>query len=294
MKIDKITISAALNNAQKILQEIGIETYKLDAKILLSHILNLADSENLIFKLNEKISPDTYSKYINLVERRLKFEPVAYIIGSKYFWKQNYIINNNVLIPRPETELIIELILKKLTNRIDAKLNILDLGTGSGCIILSLLSELKFSIGLGIDISEEALNIAILNAKKFDIDKRVNFKISNWFSNIENTDQFDIIISNPPYITIYNWQNLEPSVLNYEPKNALTDHNDGVENYRIIAKNSKTFLKKDGIIILEMGFNQSKKIREIFKAKGYEIEIFKDLQSIDRIAIIRNGSQHRF
>ncbi|WP_236869713.1 peptide chain release factor N(5)-glutamine methyltransferase [Candidatus Bandiella numerosa] len=290
MKIDKITVSVALNNAQKILWEVGIETYKLDAKILLSHILNLADSENLIFQLNEKISPDTYSKYIKLVERRLKFEPVAYIIGSKCFWKQNYTINNNVLIPRPETELIIELILKKLTNKIDAKLNILDLGTGSGCIILSLLSELKFSIGLGIDISEEALNIARFNAKKFDMDRRVNFKISNWFSDIENTDQFDIIISNPPYITIDDWQNLEPSVLNYEPKNALTDHNDGVENYRIIAKNAKTFLKKDGIIILEMGFNQSKKIREIFKAKGYEIEIFKDLQSIDRIAIIRNGS----
>ena len=290
MKIDKITISIALNNAQKILQETGIETYKLDAKILLSHILNLPDSENLIFKLNEEIPLNMYFQYINLVERRLKFEPVAYIIGSKHFWKQSYTINNNVLIPRPETELIIELILKNLKSKIDDKFNILDLGTGSGCMILSLLSELKSSIGLGIDISEEALNIAKLNAKKFDIDRRVNFRISNWFSNIENTNQFDIIISNPPYISISEWKNLEPSVLNYEPKNALTDHTDGVENYKIIAKNAKPFLKNDGIIILEMGFSQSKKIREIFHAKGYEIEIFKDLQSIDRIAIIRNSS----
>ena len=289
MKISNITVSIALNDAERILQKTSVATYKLDAKILLSHILNLTNSENLILKLNEKISLDDYLKYIHLIERRLKFEPVAYIIGNKDFWKQKYTINNNVLIPRPETELIIELLLKKIKGKINSKLHILDLGTGSGCIILSLLSELKFSTGIGIDISEKALNVAKLNAKKFDLIKRVNFKISDWFDNLENTDKFDIIISNPPYIPIDEWKNLDPNVLNFEPKGALTDNRDGLENYRIIANNAKKFLKKDGLIVLEMGFDQSNQIKEIFCAKGCGIEIFKDLQSIDRIVIIKDN-----
>ncbi len=289
MKISNITVSIALNDAERILQKTSVATYKLDAKILLSHILNLTNSENLILKLNEKISLDDYLKYIHLIERRLKFEPVAYIIGNKDFWKQKYTINNNVLIPRPETELIIELLLKKLKGKINSELHILDLGTGSGCIILSLLSELKFSTGIGIDISEKALNVAKLNAKKFDLIKRVNFKISDWFDNLENTDKFDIIISNPPYIPIDEWKNLDPNVLNFEPKGALTDNRDGLENYRIIANNAKKFLKKDGLIVLEMGFDQGNQIKEIFCAKGCGIEIFKDLQSIDRIVIIKDN-----
>jgi release factor glutamine methyltransferase len=289
VKISNITVSTALNNAERILRETSITTYKLDAKILLSHILNLTNSENLILKLNENISLDDYLKYIHLIERRLKFEPVAYIIGNKDFWKQKYTINNNVLIPRPETELIIELLLKKLKGKINSELHILDLGTGSGCIILSLLSELKFSTGIGIDISEKALNVAKLNAKKFDLIKRVNFKISDWFDNLENTDKFDIIISNPPYIPIDEWKNLDPNVLNFEPKGALTDNRDGLENYRIIANNAKKFLKKDGLIVLEMGFDQGNQIKEIFCAKGCGIEIFKDLQSIDRIVIIKDN-----
>jgi len=287
--INNITVSTALNKAEKILQKTSIATYKLDANILLAHVLNLTNPENLILKLNEEMSSDDYLKYIHLVERRLKFEPIAYIIGSKYFWKQKYTIDNNVLIPRPETELIIELLLKKLKGKINDELHILDLGTGSGCIILSLLSELKFSTGIGIDISEKALNIAKLNAKKFDLIKRMNFKISNWFDNLENTDKFDIIVSNPPYIPINEWKSLDLNVLNFEPKRALTDNYDGLKNYKIIADNAKKFLKKDGFIVLEIGYNQSKKIKEMFCAKGYEIEIFKDLQSIDRIVIIKDN-----
>ncbi len=289
MIINNITVSTALNKAEKILQKTSIATYKLDANILLAHVLNLTNPENLILKLNEEMSSDDYLKYIHLVERRLKFEPIAYIIGSKYFWKQKYTIDNNVLIPRPETELIIELLLKKLKGKINDELHILDLGTGSGCIILSLLSELKFSTGIGIDISEKALNIAKLNAKKFDLIKRMNFKISNWFDNLENTDKFDIIVSNPPYIPINEWKSLDLNVLNFEPKRALTDNYDGLKNYKIIADNAKKFLKKDGFIVLEIGYNQSKKIKEMFCAKGYEIEIFKDLQSIDRIVIIKDN-----
>ena len=284
---NKITIiHEALNEAQTLLKKANIFTYKLDAKILLSHTLNLNNSEELIFKLNQKISPLNYSQYCKLVNRRLQHEPIAYIIGSICFWKQNYIIDNNVLIPRPETELIIELIIKKLNQKINNKLNILELGTGSGCVILSLLSELKHSKAIATDISTKALNIAKSNAKKLSLDKRVNFLLSNWYSHLKQSKKFDIIISNPPYISLIDWKNLDNSVRDFEPKGALTDGKDGFENYKIIAKESNKYLRKGGFIILELGINQSSIVQKTFQNYGYQIDFHKDLQSIERVAII--------
>ena len=167
-----------------------------------------------------------------------------------------------------------------------ANLNILELGTGSGCIILSLLSELKYSNATAIDISKKALNIAKLNAQKFSLDNRVNFKLSNWFSNLTSNFKFDIIIANPPYISLNDWETLDKNVKHYEPKEALTDNKDGLENYRIIAKHSKNYLSKDGAIALEIGINQNFAIQNIFQSYEYQIDFYKDLQSIERIAII--------
>lgn len=280
------TISSILKEAQLSLKEANIPTYKLDAKILLSHILKLDNSEELLFKLNQTISELNYFQYFKLINRRSQNEPIAYIIGNKDFWKQNYTLDNNVLIPRPETELIIELLLKKLNKKIDAQLNILELGTGSGCIVLSLLSEFKYSKATAVDISKKALNIAKSNAKKLSMDNRVNFKLSNWFSNLTSNLKFDIIISNPPYISLSDWEILDKNVKCFEPKEALTDNKDGLENYKIIAKHSKNYLNKDGIIALEIGINQSFIIQKIFQDYGYKIDCYKDLQSIERVAII--------
>ena len=280
------TISDTLKEAQTLLKKSNISTYKLDAKILLSHILKLNNSEELLFKLNQKISELDYFQYFKLINRRSQNEPIAYIMGNKDFWKQNYTIDHNVLIPRPETELIIELLLKKFSKNINANLNILELGTGSGCIILSLLSELKYSNATAIDISKKALNIAKLNAQKLSLDNRVNFKLSNWFSNLTSNFKFDIIIANPPYISLNDWETLDKNVKYFEPKEALTDNKDGLENYRIIAKHSKNYLSKDGVIALEIGINQNFAIQNIFQNYEYQIDFYKDLQSIERVAII--------
>ncbi len=286
MRSSITTILDTLKEAQILLKKSNISTYKLDAKILLSHILKLNNSEELLFKLNQKISELDYSQYYRLINRRLQNEPVAYILGNKDFWKQNYIIDNSVLIPRPETELVIELLLKKLNKKIDTPLNILELGTGSGCIILSLLSEFKYSKAIAIDISKKALNIAKLNAKKLSLDNRINFVLGNWFSNLNSNFKFDIIISNPPYVSLNDWETLDKNVRYFEPKIALTDNKDGLENYKIIAKHSKNYLNKDGIIVLEIGINQSFAIENIFQNYGYKIDFYKDLQSIKRVAII--------
>jgi release factor glutamine methyltransferase len=286
MRSSITTISDTLKEAQILLKKSNISTYKLDAKILLSHILKLNNSEELLFKLNQKISELDYFQYFKLINRRSQNEPIAYIIGNKDFWKQNYTIDHNVLIPRPETELIIELLLKKLSKKINANLNILELGTGSGCIILSLLSELKYSNATAIDLSKKALNIAKLNAQKFSLDNRVNFKLSNWFSNLTSNFKFDIIIANPPYISLNDWETLDKNVKYFEPKEALTDNKDGLKNYRIIAKYSKNYLSKDGVIALEIGINQNFAIQNIFQSYEYQIDFYKDLQSIERVAII--------
>ena len=274
-----------LKNAKKKLKKCGITTYRIDAQILLSKILNLDNIGDLLFK-EPTIVEDDYNKFKILLNRRLQHEPIAYIIGSKNFWKQDYIINRDVLIPRPETELIIELVLQKFTKVINKQLNILDLGTGSGCIILSLLSEFKLSIGVGVDRSKKALQIATINAANLNINNRVKFVLSNWFDNLNYRQKFDIIVSNPPYISNNEWISLERSVKNFEPKKALTDSKDGLESYRIIEKNVLQFLKKGGILILEIGYNQQQIIQQIFKSTIYRIKFYQDLQNIVRVAMI--------
>ena len=274
-----------LKNAQKKLKKCGITTYRIDAQILLSKILNLDNIGDLLFK-EPKIVETDYNKFKILLNRRLQHEPIAYIIGSKSFWKQDYVINRDVLIPRPETELIIELVLQKFTKVINKQLNILDLGTGSGCIILSLLSEFKVSIGIGVDKSKKALQIATINAAKLKLNNRVKFILSDWFNNLNYRQKFDIIVSNPPYISSNEWISLERSVKNFEPKKALTDSKDGLEPYKIIEKNVLQFLKKGGILILEIGYNQQQIIQQIFKSNVYRIKFYHDLQNIVRVAMI--------
>ena len=275
-----------INETQDKFKKADIETFELDAKILIAHLLGLSDPEQIVFELNKKVSQEAYDKFISLVKRRLNFEPIAYIIGYKHFWKQVYKINENVLIPRPETELIVELILEKLQDRKNEKLCILDLGTGSGCIILSLLSELKNSFGIGVDISDKALDVAKSNANNLQLTERIEFVKSNWFDALKKETKFDIIVSNPPYIAKNVWQNLPANVKNFEPSIALTNGRDGLKSYKIIAHCAKFFLKKDGIIVVEIGYNQKELVKNIFETQGYAIKFYKDLEGIYRVSVI--------
>ena len=287
--IPYISASTALNNAIKILQQAYIYKFQSDAKIILFYVLNLVHLKNLIYQLHKKISIKIYLKYIHSVRRRGRSEPIVHIIKNQYFWDINYYVNNFSLIPRLETQLIIELVLKNYKYKLSQITNILDLGVGSGSIILPLLTELTFSTGLGVDISKKALSIARFNARKYNLNKKVDFKISNCFTSISYKKKFNVIIFNPPYMSINDWNNLIPEVLNYEPKNSLTDFNNGIKYYEIVKKQISIFLKNSGIIIFEIGINQSSQIVNIFEKKIYNIKIFEDLNFISRIIVVYNN-----
>ena len=215
--------SELINIGSKKLKTNSIKSFILDSEILLSKVLNKKREEVLV-NLNQKIENNKILEFLKYIDRRALKEPIAYIIQQKEFWSKNFEVNNKTLIPRPETELMLE----KLINIYKQKsINILDIGTGSGCIILSLLSELKSSKGTGIDISFGALQIAKKNAKKLNILGNIKFQkksIDSFFS-----QKFDLVVSNPPYIKSRDLKNLEDDIKLHEPKIALDGGNDGLD-----------------------------------------------------------------
>ena len=257
----------------------GIETPELDARLVLKEVLSF-DDKDLILRENENIPEKLIKKIFAIEARRLKGEPISKIFKKRDFYKSTFLISNDVLDPRPETELIVDIannFIKK--NKVK---NILDLGTGSGCILLSLLKENKMINGLGIDISKEAINIAQKNSKKLQLDKQSNFLISNWMSSIKF--KYDIVVSNPPYIPRKDIKKLSNSVRNYDPILSLDGGNDGLDCYRVIAKDLKRIINKDAIIIIEIGYNQFLSVIEIFKNNDFKlIKKYNDINGLDRV-----------
>ena len=262
----------------KILQRGSKFNAELDSELILSNILNTT-REKLIIHPKKNINKDIENKFkFDIEERKLK-KPIAYILGYKEFWKQKFITDPNVLIPRPDTELIIEKVLKNFKKN-DNK-NVLDIGTGTGCIILSILLERKKFRGTGIDTSKRAINIAKINAKMQQFGNRIKFintDIDNFFSN-----KYDLIVSNPPYIKKYKLRSLIEDVKNFEPKLALDGGPDGFSVVlKVIAKSSK-LLKKNGMLILEIDNTQVIKTKEMLKNyKFYTKDVFKDLSDKNR------------
>ena len=257
----------------------GIETSELDARLILKEILSFDDKE-LIINENYNI-PERFIKEIFAIgERRLKGEPISKIFKKRNFYKSTFIISNDVLDPRPETELIVE-IANNFIKKNEVK-NILDLGTGSGCILLSILKENKLINGLGIDLSKEAINIAQKNSKKLQLDKQSNFLISNWMEAINF--KFDIVVSNPPYIASKDIKKLSNNVKNFDPLLSLDGGEDGLNCYRVIVKDLKRVINKNAIIIIEIGYNQSKFVEEIFKKNDFKlIKKYNDINGLDRV-----------
>ena len=212
----------------------------------------------------------------------IRDRPIAYITGYKEFWKSSFKVDNNVLIPRPDTETIIEQALKELD--IYSSKKILDIGTGSGCIIISILNERKRCIGVGIDVSKNAVKLAKYNAKIQHIDNRIKFfnsDIDNFYSG-----KYDLIISNPPYIKHYEINGLEKDIRHHEPKVAIDGGIDGYDKIRLIIKKSSTLIKKKGKLFLELGINQTKETLKILNLNGfYETKIIKDLASKNRCIV---------
>ena len=262
-----------INFGSNILKNKLISSHRLDSELILSEILKIK-REELLIRNEELHSSQVFLDFKKLINRRASREPMAYILEKKGFWKNNFIVDRNTLIPRPETELLIELVSKKFKNK---DIFILDVGTGSGCIILSLLEELKSIRGVGIDISKKAIEIAKKNAKMYKNFKRIKFL--NRDINQIYDKKFDLIISNPQYISTHQIKNLSEDIKRYEPRIALNGGNDGLDVVRKVIYKSKSILRKNGFLALEIGFGQHNKVSQILKLNGFiEKILIKDYQ----------------
>ena len=270
-----------LDEASILLKGSIIKNPRLDIELLLSNSLNIS-RENLLLNLDKRINPKKNMEFKMLLEKRVKKMPIDYILGYKYFWKSKFFINNFVLIPRPETELLIEEALKYIPKRKFKK--IIDIGTGSGCILISLLKERSKSYGVGLDISKNAIKIAKINAKLQQVYNRVKFINSD--VDKYNCDKYDLVVSNPPYIRSNEISRLEEDVKNFEPKSALDGGHSGYSKIEKVIKKSSDLLKKNGNLILEIGYDQAYKVSLLLKQYGFYInKVSKDLSNRDRCII---------
>ena len=258
---------------------IGIETPELDARIILKEVLSL-DDKDLILKESLDIPEEIIEKIITIESRRLNGEPISKIFKKRDFYNSTFVISNDVLDPRPETELIVE-IANNYINKNEVK-NILDLGTGSGCILLSILKENRMINGLGIDLSKEAISIAKQNSKKLNLETQSNFLVSNWMSSVNY--KYDLVVSNPPYIASEDIKNLSKSVKIYDPILSLDGGDDGLNSYRLIASDLKRIISMNALIIIEIGYNQSLQVIDIFKKNDFKlIKKYNDINGLDRV-----------
>jgi release factor glutamine methyltransferase len=276
-----MNIESILNQGISILKESKISNPQLDGEILLSNSIK-RDKKHIILNPKELLNSEQTRIFQNLIERRKKGEPVAHLINKKEFWKDEFFVNKDVLIPRPDTELIIEQVLKIYSK--NSQFQVLDIGTGSGCILLSILRERPNFYGTGIDISKKSINVSKLNAKQLNLTSRVKF----FHSSVDNfkIGKYDIVVSNPPYIELLNLKYLEKDVISFEPKLALSGGFDGFSEIRKVISKTKTLIKKNGKFILEIGFNQKNKVKQILKDEGFYVnKAIKDYGNNDRCII---------
>ncbi len=270
-----------LSKATKILKGQLIKNPKLDCEILLSNALKI-EREKLLINLNQEINEKDLNNFNNLIDRRKRKEPIAYIIGYKEFWKKKFKVNTNVLIPRPDTEHLVEEALKLIPN--NSSLNILDIGTGTGCIILSILCERNKCHGVALDISKKALNVAKYNAKIQQIKNRIKFVNSDIDKFKLGT--YDIILSNPPYIKNCKFNYLDEDIRFFEPRIALSGGIDGYSRIKNIINRSTVLIKKKGKLFLEIGNDQMNQTTKLLKNRGFFInKIVKDLARNNRCII---------
>ena len=276
-----LKINSILNDSAKILSNYHIKTPKLDAEILLSSVLKKSLKE-IIFDDKININQKQLKLYRDLVTRRKYGEPVAYILNKKEFWKYNFYVDKNVLIPRPDTEIIIEETLKLLNK--DEKKSVLDIGTGSGCIIISLAKERLKLYGSAIDISKKAIKVAKINAKIHQLKNRINFynsSVDNFFKG-----KYDLIISNPPYISNFKIKYLDKDICCFEPLVSLNGGPNGSFILNKVIKKSSSLIKIGGKLVLEIGYDQRFEIMKLLRKYGFYLnKIIKDYAKNDRCVI---------
>lgn len=285
---DPKTAGQAIQQISRLFQENGIDNSRLDARLLLGHVLKVGPER--IFSHPEIPLSDVHRIALKkLVGRRLGREPIARILGTREFWSLNFKVDDSTLVPRPDSETLVEAVLTRIEDR-HSPLSILDLGTGSGCLLLALLSELKSATGLGVDLSQQALGVARENAITHGLQERVQFVHGNWFDELDRKSQrpFDLIISNPPYIADAEIETLEPDVAKYDPYAALSGGVDGLQAYRQLLPKVSGFISKTGCVVVEIGQDQAQAVSEIGMAEGLIVEaICQDIARRDRVLVFR-------
>jgi release factor glutamine methyltransferase len=280
--VTEITIGVALEAAIARLSAVGVDNPRMDARLLLCHSARL-ELANIIVDPNVVLADECFRKFETLVERREKREPVSHLIGEREFWSLPFIVTADVLDPRPASETLIEAALDHVRDRSEP-VSVLDLGTGSGCLLIAVLSELPGARGVGVDTSEAALVIARRNAEKNLVDDCTTFVSSSWGRSVSGS--FDLILSNPPYISESERDDLEPEVAMYEPASALFAGKDGLSAYREVAPDILRLLNPDGVAAIECGRDQMTTVIEIFDDAGLRhVETRCDLDGIERSGV---------
>ena len=276
-----MNINTAINKAKNLLEVSNIKSPMLDCELLMSKVLK-KNRGYILLNLNENLKKKNLDYFKNLINKRSKGKPIAYLMEKKEFWNYEFIIKDGVLIPRPDTELIVEEVLNLTKNK--SKLRILDIGTGSGCIILSILKERKDYKGIGIDISKKCIDLCKINTSKLNLSNRVKF----FKSDIDNfTDaKYDLILSNPPYINKIDLKCLEKDILDFESKLSLDGGIDGLSEIRKVIDKSSELIKTNGKLILEIAYNQKFKVKKLLGDRGFYVnKVLKDLANNDRCIV---------
>jgi len=277
-----------LNDSSKFLSEEGIENARLNAEQLLRHTLDM-NRVDLYLNQDCSLTQREMSAFKRCLKRRAAREPLQYILGEAEFMSLPFVVDENVLIPRPETEILVEKTIQMCKEKFASKdrIEILEFGTGSGCISVSLAKYLENAQITSLDISKDALKVAEKNAELNDVGDRIQFidqdftsaKIVKYFP-----EKFDVLVSNPPYVSPADFEDLPEEIRNYEPAVALSDNRDGLSFYRKIAELSSGLIKPSGFLMLELGLGQAQEVKEIFlKTCFYNVNTFQDLNQIDRI-----------
>ena len=276
-----MNINLAINQGSKTLSKMFISNPQLDSELLMAKIIN-KDRNYILLNSNTYLNRNDLINFYSLIKQRSLGKPIAYLTNKKNFWNSEFFITKDTLIPRPDTELLVENVLR-LTKQKN-KINILDIGVGSGCILLSILKERNNFYGTGIDISKNCLNICKINA----INLKVNSRLKLYKSDVDkfNLGKYDLIVSNPPYIKKCIVKYLEKDVAEFEPKLALSGGLDGLSEIRKVIKKSSELIKKNGKFILEIGFDQKNKVINLLKKEGFYINSAqKDLANNDRCIV---------
>ncbi|MFA7430793.1 MAG: peptide chain release factor N(5)-glutamine methyltransferase [Rhodospirillaceae bacterium] len=266
----------------------GIDTPRLDARILVAHILNIRP-QDIVIRSDKPLTADQADALEGMARRREAREPVSRILGRRGFWSLELAVSADTLDPRPDTETVVEAVLEAMPDRA-APLRILDLGTGTGCILLALLAEYPSATGIGVDIADGAVATATSNAKTAGVSDRAEFLIGDWTQGLEITGTFDVIVSNPPYIPDGDVVGLEPEVRIHDPRRALVGGPDGLEAYRVLSPLVADRLNPTGVVVFEVGIGQAPDVDTLLRAANFQIVWNRaDLGGVDRCVCARRA-----